>query len=1231
MPKVSWSPAVKQRVSHFLEKLLSYVLDYRDDLPVQYRWEDEYSDRPKLIVEAKLRFLIEISKLEKNDHFYEIINRLKDLNLCEDRRFHKKGKDDWHFTLKLWSKDKQKNLIEFDKFWESQRPEKSKKLDNHQTKFKILGKLSQVPEQPLNFLPRPDQLNKIKSLLLDNENQRVAVTGISHRVGLQGMGGIGKSVLAAILAHDEDIRSVFPDGILWVTLGQQPALTLRQLDLAKMLGDSSQIFQDVQQGRVHLRKLLTDKACLLIIDDIWQSKHADAFNVVGQQSKILITTRDSKVLKEFGAVEHTLGLLEDEEALVLLALWANQDKEKLPIEAQEVVKECGNLPLALAMIGAIVRDKPDRWVNLLHKLRNADLEKIRHQFSDYSYPDLLKAMQVSVDALESDVKKRYLDFAVFPEDTPIPEAVLKTFWKPEGLDEFDTQDVVDILVDRSLARRDDKGCLTLHDLQYDYVRKQAGDLVLLHNQLLTAYAKCCSNGWHTGQNDGYFFENLAYHLRESGRKEELYALLTQSPDWMEAKFIACQGDTAYVADLQLAINDFADPIEPKQLLTLCQLQTARQVVNQRVSNYDDIDLETLVLLGRETEAINYARLRERLKQKFYGLLTVFKALQAKNNPQYLLLNEIKDIAFSIQNNNWNRATILIDLSLNLCLCGFYEEANKIIRELDKNINIINLRDTYLLTKIGEIYDRLGNGIEANTLFEKAILIANNKDNLWHKSYDLSRLSVTLFQLNRFEEAKKIVNMISLDCVKASALSKLALILTQKGFVQEAEAIFSEIQILVANNNLFNYSEQEKWVNALGKLFLALNHAKKQNDADESFIKARKLVDDTDRWLHEKLTKDLASYLAEAKEFNKSYELACTIPEGNRFRIEALRELANNLAKCEQMTEAKRVFIEAQSNAYIVIKDTKGLQAISNIAVKMDKVGFQLKADILFNKLEEILVNRNNDHQEEEMWSALAIGYIRANRFQKAEETIQKITLGQSSSGISGRIKALCELSVNLHQNEQIAEADRILAEASLIAYKYLPIFQSFVPLSELVKAKAKIGRLREAEELAYTIEDDLQYTKALCIVGAILANTGAKADAHRVLTKAREAAYAVESHGRKELAVWAFAAALAQSGNFDEAKKEIQTLIHSDWQRYEGVAGLAAPLANIGNFVEAFTTLGLQKLDKFLFDLTEWTDAFEKVQPNLSIEVMREVVRIAGWISPQWQEIYQIFPDAKKD
>jgi len=50
-----------------------------------------------------------------------------------------------------------------------------------------------------------------------------------------------------------------------------------------------------------------------------------------------------------------LDALDEERALMLLARWSNQKTAELPPEAPAVAAECGYLPLALAMIGAMVR------------------------------------------------------------------------------------------------------------------------------------------------------------------------------------------------------------------------------------------------------------------------------------------------------------------------------------------------------------------------------------------------------------------------------------------------------------------------------------------------------------------------------------------------------------------------------------------------------------------------------------------------------------------------------------------------------------------------------------------------------------------------------------------------------------------------------------------------------------------------------------------------------------
>jgi len=103
------------------------------------------------------------------------------------------------------------------------------------------------------------------------------------------------------------------------------------------------------------------------------------------------------------------------------AVRAGCQPSQLPPEAGEIIRECACLPLAVAMVGAQLRGKPDRWRKVLQKLQNADLDRIRQIFPEYSHPDLLRAIDVSMEALDDDLRGLYLDFALFPEDCPIPE------------------------------------------------------------------------------------------------------------------------------------------------------------------------------------------------------------------------------------------------------------------------------------------------------------------------------------------------------------------------------------------------------------------------------------------------------------------------------------------------------------------------------------------------------------------------------------------------------------------------------------------------------------------------------------------------------------------------------------------------------------------------------------------------------------------------------------------
>jgi WD40 repeat protein len=415
-----------------------------------------------------------------------------------------------------------------------------------------------LPSLPEHYVLREADLERLRQALLNNGAVALGI------VGVKGMGGIGKSVLAAALARDLAVQAAFPDGIVWLPIGREPNLPARQEELYLFLTGQRENFRDAIQGRSFLSVALEGKTCLVILDDVWDSSHTEAFPVVtGSATRYLITTRNAEVLQTLNAPPVSLDVLSPDQALSLLADWTGQPVANLPSIACEVARECGYLPLALAMVGAFVRQNPESWKRALHRLRNTDLEKLRRLFPGYEHPTLLAALEVSVDALPKDACTRYLDLAVFPEEAAIPLPVLHAFWQPLGLDDDDVFDLAETFVNRSLARRDEDGHLRLHDLQHDYLRARAGNaLPDLHRRFLLACARSLLGAagetleglpWHRlPSQPNYLWDRLVYHHLQAGAWDAIYALLTDF-DFLEAR---CRATTVFEleADYRLALN-----------------------------------------------------------------------------------------------------------------------------------------------------------------------------------------------------------------------------------------------------------------------------------------------------------------------------------------------------------------------------------------------------------------------------------------------------------------------------------------------------------------------------------------------------------------------------------------------------------------------------------------------------------------------------------------------------
>ena len=403
-------------------------------------------------------------------------------------------------------------------------------IDQVLAEFGLTGVTAGEPAEqiplPVPFEVRlPQQLNRVIDALLTNLTQPSPDVQL---VGLVGMGGSGKSVLAAATTRDPKVREAFPDGRFWLELGIHPPLLQLQARLAAALGNSTPI-TDVPQGRARLSRLLGERRCLLVLDNVWDRIDLSAFAVVGPSGRLLVTTRDAAILP--GDTGIPLDELAPAAALQLLAGWTATPAGQLPAEAAQVAQECGYLPLALALCGAMIAAGGHSWPQLLNLLRHTDLDALHSQLDGYPHQSLAVALGASIDTLPPDTRGRYMQLAVFEAEGPVPLTALQVLW---GLDREHTAVLVDDLAGKSLLHAE-ADRVSLHDLQMDYlVRLTAADLPTVHNQLLAAYAERCQGGWASGPDDGYFYQHLAHHLRHANRLPELQALLVDL-EWMNAK------------------------------------------------------------------------------------------------------------------------------------------------------------------------------------------------------------------------------------------------------------------------------------------------------------------------------------------------------------------------------------------------------------------------------------------------------------------------------------------------------------------------------------------------------------------------------------------------------------------------------------------------------------------------------------------------------------------------
>ena len=185
-------------------------------------------------------------------------------------------------------------------------------------------------------------------------------------VGIWGVGGIGKTTIAKAIynqiAHEFDCVS-FLENVKEIHKVKGGLHDLQKQLLHDITGENLYI-SNISQGAQVIQNTLQSRKALIVFDDIDGDLKLLEYLVgvphwYGRGSRVLITTRDRNSFHKVDDVFEIEGL-NHKDALKLFSLYAFQQslpEEDYKILSNDVIHYCQGLPLALKVLGSLLRGK----------------------------------------------------------------------------------------------------------------------------------------------------------------------------------------------------------------------------------------------------------------------------------------------------------------------------------------------------------------------------------------------------------------------------------------------------------------------------------------------------------------------------------------------------------------------------------------------------------------------------------------------------------------------------------------------------------------------------------------------------------------------------------------------------------------------------------------------------------------------------------------------------------
>ncbi|MPZ64213.1 MAG: tetratricopeptide repeat protein [Pseudonocardiaceae bacterium] len=328
---------------------------------------------------------------------------------------------------------------------------------------------AQLPAGVADFTGRDGQLTAIRAHLIESPGP-VPISAVA------GTAGVGKTTLAVHVAHQ--LSEQFPDGQLYVNLRGAEAQPLDPAGvLARFLRalgvDGTAIPDDIEERAALYRSRLAGRRVLVLLDNASGEAQLRPLLPGARGCAVLVTSRTR--LTGLGARQVDLAVLDGDQAVELLARVAGPPRVAAePAAAEQIVRLCGCLPLAVRVAGARLGARP-HWQ--LARLAT-DLADEHHRLDELRLGDLevRASLALSYDGLDEPGRCAFRRLGLLDAPDFAAWVAAALVGDDEHGDRSQADKLVDALVDAQLldvAGRDAAGQIRyrFHDLLRTYARE----------------------------------------------------------------------------------------------------------------------------------------------------------------------------------------------------------------------------------------------------------------------------------------------------------------------------------------------------------------------------------------------------------------------------------------------------------------------------------------------------------------------------------------------------------------------------------------------------------------------------------------------------------------------------------------------------------------------------------------------------------------------------------------